>query len=163
MNMMDTKVYTSKRSLARLAAVQALYVKEQTNQSTQLIIKDFMNNHTSADHSWGEELPKPDNIPQVAPDWELFEELVTGATTSQAQLDKTIQAYLHSWQLKRLDSVLRALLRVSFFEIQGKKDIHPSISINEYVEIAKGFLSKKEVGFINATLDKFAKNCRGDS
>ena len=61
-------------------------------------------------------------------------------------------------QPKFLDPIERAILWIGAYEIRQRFDIHPSVSINEAVELAKQFGGEDSYKFINATLDKLVKS-----
>lgn len=63
-----------------------------------------------------------------------------------------------SRQPKFLDPIERAILWIGAYELSQRFDIHPSVSINEAVELAKQFGGEDSYKFINATLDKLAKS-----
>ena len=65
-----------------------------------------------------------------------------------------------SRQPKFLDPIERAILWIGAYEIRQRFDIHHSVSINEAVELAKQFGGEDSYKFINATLDKLAKNSK---
>ncbi len=52
-----------------------------------------------------------------------------------------------------------SIIKVAIIEMMFEQTDIPVI-INEYVEIAKYFLNKKSVAFINAVLDKISKNIK---
>jgi N utilization substance protein B len=143
------QIQYSKRRFARLLAIQSLYQKEQTNDSVDKIMNDTMKS-----------LPSLQEDMNGEPDIEFFGLLLNGADQNQAELDDHIQNHLTGWDIRRLDSVLRALLRASFYEILYIPTVPTSVIINEYLELAKGFFPAKEVGFINAALDRFSKKVR---
>ncbi len=57
-----------------------------------------------------------------------------------------------------LDPVERAALWIGLFELSQRKDIHPTVVINEAVELAKKFGSDEGYKFINGILDNVRKS-----
>ena len=60
-----------------------------------------------------------------------------------------------------MDSILRAMLRAAAFELKGRPDVPVKVVINEYVELAKDFFNGDEPAFVNAVLDRLAREERG--
>lgn len=95
------------------------------------------------------------------PDEALFAALVRGALERRADLDVMIDGSLGGgWTPERLEAVLRAILRAGAFEISGRPDIPPKVSISEYVDVARAFYSGPEPGLVNAVLDRIARVVR---
>ena len=89
-------------------------------------------------------------------------EIVEGAHRSRTELDTLIQKYLVRWELQRLGTVDRNLLRLALFEIMYRPDIPAAVSINESLELAKKFgCSEEAVAFINGLLDRAAVEFAG--
>jgi N utilization substance protein B len=72
-------------------------------------------------------------------------------------IDKTLQA---GWPLKRVEAIMRAILRAGAFELGKRKDVPVKVVITEYVDIAHAFFERDEVGMINAVLDAMARSIR---
>ncbi len=141
------------RRAARLAAVQALYQMELGGASTADVIAEF----DAGKLPLGSEA----NYAGVEGDAGLFKLLIDGAVNRQAIIDRAIARHLgKNWRLDRLDAVARAILRAGATELEQCAATPVAVVIDEYVEIAKGFLDTAEIGFINATLDACAKDFR---
>lgn len=141
------------RSVARLAAVQALYQMEVSGATTADVIADFtagkLPRETEATYTDAEG------------DLDLFKVVVEKAVDRQATLDRAIARHLSKgWRLERLDAVARAILRAGAAELEQRADIPVAVVIDEYVEIAKAFFDGPEPGFVNATLDAVAPDLR---
>jgi N utilization substance protein B len=143
------------RSVARLAAVQALYQMEVSGATTADVIADFT----------AGKLPRETEATYTSSegDLDLFKILVEKAVDRQATLDRAIARHLSKgWRLERLDAVARAILRSGAAELEQRTDIPVAVVIDEYVEIAKAFFDGPEPGFINATLDAASRDLRPD-
>ena len=141
------------RTVARLAAVQALYQMELAGEGVDTVITEFSNHRFDADIE-GEPLAEADEA--------YFAEIVRGVVGQQREIDESVKARLASnWRLERLDSTLRALLRAGVFELRERKDVPKEIVIDEYVELAKAFFDDSEAKFVNAALDGVARDVRG--
>lgn len=140
------------RTVARLAAVQALYQMELAGEGVETVISEFSNHRFDADIE-GEMLAEADE------DW--FAEVVRGVVTGQKAIDAAVKARLASnWRLERLDATLRALLRCGAWELRERPEVPKEIVIDEYVELAKAFFDTAEAKFVNAALDGVARDAR---
>jgi len=142
------------RAAARLAAVQALYQVEQSDSADpRLVVEEFRS------HRLGKEVG---GDLYAAADSELFSDLVLGTVERQAEIDAHLTgALVETWPLHRLDSVLRAILRVATYELLARPDIPTKVIINEYVDIAHAFDGAGEPALVNGVLDRLARELRG--
>ncbi|HLI65715.1 MAG TPA: transcription antitermination factor NusB [Caulobacteraceae bacterium] len=139
------------RTVARLAAVQALYQMETAGAGSEAVIREFGEFRFDRD---------VDDMALAPADEAFFAKLVRGAVEQQARLDRAIRRRLaEGWRLERIDATLRAVLRVGAFELVGG-DAPTEVVIDEYVEIAKSFFDGPEAGFVNAALDGIARDER---
>lgn len=84
-------------------------------------------------------------------------EIVEGAHRSRPELDELISRYLVRWELQRLGTVDRNLLRLALYEILYRPDIPAAVAINEALELAKIYgCTEETVAFINGLLDRAA-------
>jgi transcription antitermination protein NusB len=142
-----------RRSVARLAAVQALYQLE-LNRGTdpEAVVREFVS------HRFGREI---DGDQYGEADTALFSDVVRGVTADQEGLDATISSVLtEDWPLLRLDSVLRAILRAGTYELAYRQDVPPRVSISEYTAVAYAFFVGKEPGLANGVLDRLGRDLR---
>ena len=140
------------RSVARLAAVQALYQMEVAGAGVEAVVREF------GDHRFGR---KTEGGLGDA-DEPFFAAIVRGVVAEQTPLDAAIRKRLAvNWKLERLDATLRALLRSAAFELRSRGDVPTEVVIDEYVELAKSFVDAREVAFVNAALDGVARDLRG--
>ena len=141
------------RSVARLAAVQALYQMEVSGAGSEAVVREFVDHRFDADME-GERLAPADEA--------YFADIVRGAVTGQAEIDKAVAKRLaQNWRLERIDATLRAILRAGAFELMRRPEAPTEVVIDEYVEIAKSFFEGPEPGFVNAALDGIAQDERG--
>lgn len=140
------------RTVARLAAVQALYQMELAGEGVENVISEFSNYRFDTDIE-GEPLAEADEA------W--FADIVRGVIESQRDIDAAVKARLASnWRMERLDATLRALLRSGAWELSHKTEVPKEIVIDEYVELAKAFFDEAEAKFVNAALDGVARDVR---
>src|SRR5437870_2346901 len=142
-----------RRSVARLAAVQAVYQLElNPGVEPESVVREF------ARHRFGHEI---DGDQYAEADPVLFADVVRGVAADQEQLDSAISAALTpDWPLPRLDSVLRAILRAGAYELAHRLDVPPRVSISEYTAVAYAFFAGKEPGLANGVLDALARSWR---
>ncbi|MEI8295119.1 MAG: transcription antitermination factor NusB [Alphaproteobacteria bacterium] len=139
------------RRLGRLSAVQALYQLEQRQTTTAAVIVEFAHHR----------LTDPGEGPI---DEALFEGIVEGASEHKEALDASITSVLaDAWRIERLDSVLKAILRAGFYELEYALATPAGVIINDYVEITKQFFDGREPAFVNGALDSGGKLLRKES
>ena len=86
--------------------------------------------------------------------------LVTGTVENIIAIDKTIDSHLENWDLCRLNKVDLAVLRMSVYTLMFQKDLHPSIVIDEAIDIAKEFGTDDSYRFVNGVLDSIRKGIK---
>jgi N utilization substance protein B len=80
----------------------------------------------------------------------------------QRKLDPLIDAALEqSWPLKRIEAILRAVLRAGAYELDHRRDVPARVVVSEYVDVAHAFVDRDETGMANAVLDQLARSLRG--
>ncbi|MBV8594132.1 MAG: transcription antitermination factor NusB [Caulobacteraceae bacterium] len=140
------------RSVARLAAVQALYQMEVSGAGAEAVIREFTDHRFDRDVE-GETL--------AAADEAFFADLVRGVVERQQDVDRQVARHLAAnWRLERIDATVRAMLRAGTFELAFREDVPTEVVIDEYVELAKSFFEGPEPGFVNGALDAVAADVR---
>ncbi len=84
-------------------------------------------------------------------------EIVEGIGKNLPHIDQKIQSISTHWKIDRISKVDLNLLRMGVFEIELRPDIPKSVTINEYIELAKQYGEKDSPSFINGILDKITK------
>src|SRR3954469_16975782 len=92
------------RSVARLAAVQALYQMEVSGVGAEAVIREF------TDHRFDRDVPESEEGDTLAAaDEAFFAELVRGVVERQGEIDQVIAKRLATgWRLERIDATVRA-------------------------------------------------------
>ncbi len=80
--------------------------------------------------------------------------LVLGVVEHLEEIDSYIRRFAVDWQLDRLASVDRSLLRLALYEMLYLPDIPKNVSINEAVELSKIFNTEESSRFVNGLLDR---------
>ena len=83
--------------------------------------------------------------------------LIAGTIDKIAEIDESIKKKLEHWDFKRLAKVDLAILRMSVYSLIYQKDIPPSVTIDEAIDIAKEFGNNESYRFINGVLDGIRK------
>jgi N utilization substance protein B len=142
----------NRRGAARLAAVQALYQMDIAATPLNDILAEFES------HWLGREVDGSEYLPAEAA---FFREIVAGFVREQRRLDPLIdRALTGGWPLKRVEALLRAVLRAGAFELDQRRDVPARVVISEYVDVANAFLDGEETGMVNAVLDLLARQLR---
>src|SRR5829696_540778 len=144
----------AERSAARLAAVQALYQMEVSGKGVIDALAEF-------EAFWiGREV---EGISFKPAENEFFRDILGGVVREQRPIDVKVDAALSAgWPLKRVEAVLRAILRAGAYELMFRKDVPARVVITEYVDVAHGFYNEDEPGLVNAVLDAIAREVRGN-
>ena len=84
------------------------------------------------------------------------EERVAGVLGSLKELDEILTPLLENWDLFRLGTVERMVLRMGIWEMKNS-DVPKPVVINEAIDLANWFSSPKSRSLVNGVLDKYAK------
>ncbi|MFH3480931.1 transcription antitermination factor NusB [Xanthobacter variabilis] len=141
-----------KKSAARLGAVQALYQMDLAQTPIHDILAQF-ESHWLGQEVEGTQLPDADV--------KLFRAVVEGVLSEQRRIDPLVdKALSNGWPLRRVEAVLRAVLRAGAFELLARPEVPARVVIAEYVNVAGAFLDRDETGMVNAVLDTLARELR---
>ncbi len=80
--------------------------------------------------------------------------LITGTKDLRPEIDEILTKVARNWDLKRMATIDRNILRMALFEILYCEDIPPKVSINEAIELGKRFSTANSGSFINGILDR---------
>ena len=130
------------RSLSRRLALQALYQWQMTGQS----FPELRNQYTS-DEGYAEV------------DAEYFQQLLQGVIDDSAALDAMIGGWLDR-PVAQLDPVEHAVLLLGVEELRAHVEVPYKVVLNECVELTKKFGATDGHKFINAVLDRAARQLR---
>jgi len=133
---------SARRAVARKLAMQALYRWQINASPWQDVINEF-----AAD----EEMRKADRG--------YFNKMVTDICGNSADLDTVLAAWMDR-KPTELDPVERAVLWVGAHELRSAPDVPYRVVINEAVGLAKRFGATDGHKFVNAVLDKGARELR---
>jgi len=130
------------RRAAREAALKALYAvdigKNSTVDATQHIIK-----HTLKDDF--------DSI-------KFAEKLLLVTVDFAKDHDEVIEQHINNWDVNRLAIIDKLILRMALSELLNFDEIPTKVTINEAIELAKRFSTRKSGNFVNGILDAILKS-----
>lgn len=144
------KIHGSARHFARIAAVQAVYQIEQNPEDKMDVVRQFLQNRFREDFKGSTE-----------PDINFFKVITEHLQNNLNCFDNIISEHLsEGWVLNRLPSLSRAVLRCAAYELANELTVPVPVILNEYAEVAKGFLDQKEVNFIHGVLHNMVGKLR---
>ena len=130
------------RSLARKFAMQALYQWQLTGQS----VAELRNQYAAEEGFDGS-------------DREYFGVLLEGAVGARAELDEMLGGLIDR-PVAQLDPVEHAVLLIGLYELRDQLEVPYRVVINEGVDLTKRFGATDGHKFVNAVLDRAARNLR---
>ena len=84
---------------------------------------------------------------------EFARTLIEGAWLKRADIDKAIEAAARNWEMRRMAAIDRNILRLATYELLYVPEIPPLVTINEAIDMAKKYSTKKSGHFVNGILD----------
>ena len=83
--------------------------------------------------------------------------LFKGVLDGNKTFDILISENCQNWELERISTIDRILLKMGIYEFLYFHDIPIKVTINEYIDIAKKYSTPKSKNFINGVLDILSK------
>lgn len=155
---------TISRRRAREWAVQMLCAADlNPPMEVGAFIADFweqipsLGNDDGGFGDYSEDQLKPREVERLTTMKEFAESLVRGTLRDLDDIDGAIRPLLDHWDLYRLGTVERSVLRLGFFEIREGK-APAGVIINEAVDLVNWFSAPGSRMLINGVLDKYAKS-----
>ena len=133
------------RRKGRIIAFQSLYRYDLSGAA----LEDLF------DFSWLESDKPSPPLPETTAFARL---LIQGALENLAEIDDTIRKQLENWDFARLNRVDLALLRMSVYCLLHQRDIPPTVTIDEAVDISKTYGTADSYRFVNGVLDGVRKS-----
>jgi len=91
----------------------------------------------------------------------FIKDVVSGTLERLPLIEETINAHLsEDINLSKTDKLLKIILFASVFELLFKHNTPKNVIISEYLLASEYFLSKIQIGYLNAILDKISKLIR---
>lgn len=132
------------RTKARECTLKILYAVDIRKDSPQECTRIFWDSHPT--------------IKDEVKKFSTF--LIEGVTKNNLAIDSIISKYATNWQIQRMATIDRNILRMATFELLFAENIPPKVSINEAIEMAKRYGDKDSGKFVNGILDKINKTER---
>lgn len=91
----------------------------------------------------------------------FIKDVVSGTLERLPLIEETINTHLsEDINLSKTDKLLKIILFASVFELLFKHNTPINVIISEYLLASEYFLSKIQIGYLNAILDKISKLIR---
>ncbi len=125
------------RRASRETALKAIYAVEVGNNkpqdTTKQIIKPLLN----------------DDAETV----KFAEKLLLITVDHSSDFDSIIERHIKNWDVQRLAIVDKLILRMAISELLHFDDVPTKVTINEAIELAKKYSTRKSGNFVNGILD----------
>ena len=139
---MSSRAASGARSVARKLALQALYRWQLNAAPWQDLVQEFTD---------AEDMPRADP--------EYFRTLVEGVWRGREELDARLAAFADR-EPRLLDPIERAVLLIGLYELSSRPEVPYRVAINEAVGLARRFGATDGYKFVNAVLDRAARELR---
>ena len=149
--MTSSKSYDYKKNtISRLFAIQALFQMEANGKSYRTI-KNELKETFYMGQIQGSEILKPNYL--------LSQKIIEQATKNQIKIDTKINmAFNNLWNIKTIDTTLRAILRAASAETLNKKT-PKKVILSEYISITGTFYPiGQEQKLVNGLLNKIIED-----
>lgn len=104
--------------------------------------------------TWGQRIDLPPPTAEETTVRLFADPLIRGTLEHRDECDEIIRKHAKNWDLRRIATVDRNVMRLAIYEMLYREDIPPVVSINEAVDIAKKFSTHDSGKFVNGILDK---------
>lgn len=94
--------------------------------------------------------------PDARPIREFTRELVSGISAQKRKIDELISTYAQGWDMDRLPTVDRNILRLAIYELVWTPDLAEGIVINEALDLAKVLSTDESATYIHGVLGKIS-------
>ena len=140
------------RSAAREIAIQLGFSVTGTGEEPDAAVERFFEPEHYAAMAWEDPLyaERPSKK-----DMDFILRSVRGVAEKKDELDELIGRYARGWRTERISRSAAAILRQAIYEIRYMPDVPDAASMDEAVELAKGYEDADVVAFINGVLGGF--------
>ena len=98
----------------------------------------------------------PAEGPDARPIRDYTKELVNGVSDNRRKIDELITTYAQGWDMDRLPTVDRNILRLGIYEVLWSTDVPTSVAIDEALILAKELSSDDSSKYIHGVLGRIA-------
>ena len=142
MTSQTAREFSGTRSVARKLALQALYRWQLNAAPWQDLVQEF---------GEAEDM--------VRADAEYFRALVEGVCRARDELDARLASFADR-EPRLLDPVERAVLLIGLYELTARPEVPFRVAISEAVSLARRFGATDGHKYVNAVLDRAARELR---
>jgi len=125
------------RRVAREAALKSIYAVEVGGNKTQDVTKNIIKTSLDSD---------TDSV-------KYAEKLLLKTVDFKEEYDLIIQKHINNWEVARLAIIDKLILRMAITEFLYFDDVPTKVTINEAIELAKSYSTRKSGNFVNGILD----------
>lgn len=94
--------------------------------------------------------------PDSRPIRDYARSLIEGIEGNRRKIDELITTYAQGWDMDRLPTVDRNILRLAIYEIVWLDDLDDAIAIDEALSLAKELSTDESAGYIHGVLGRIA-------
>ena len=87
---------------------------------------------------------------------EFTRDLIAGISAQKRKIDELISTYAQGWDMDRLPTVDRNILRLGIYELIWTPDLPEGVVINEALELAKQLSTDESASYIHGVLGKIS-------
>lgn len=131
-----------RRTLSREIALKILYASDITKESPE----------ESRGKFWQENREVDDEVRDYS------DILVRGVSENMEKIDAIISKYAANWEIGRMATIDRNIIRLASYELLFCPDIPPKVAMNEAIDMAKKYGDRDSGKFVNGMLDKISKS-----
>lgn len=125
------------RRKARVAVLQSLYAVELGGNNPVEAVKNIVKKVCDND------------IEAI----KYSEKLLYNTVDNASEHDRMIQKHITNWEINRLATIDKLILRMAISELLFSDEVPTKVTINEAIELAKDFSTRKSGTFVNGILD----------
>ena len=94
--------------------------------------------------------------PDARPIREYTRELIVGVSDHRRKIDELISTYARGWDMDRLPTVDRNVLRVAIYELLWCESVPDAVAIDEAINLAKELSTDESAGYIHGVLGRIS-------
>lgn len=87
---------------------------------------------------------------------EYTRELIVGVSDHRRKIDELIATYARGWDMDRLPTVDRNVLRLAIYELLWCESIPDAVAIDEAINLAKELSTDESAGYIHGVLGRIS-------
>lgn len=146
------------RKIARRIAFLLIYAYDMGNDSTDNFLGRMLSEEGLGEFITTFSIDENENdLNLTEEELQYIRSTVQDVINNIEEVDAVLAQYTEKWTLDRMLSTDRNILRLSSYELLKNEPAKRPIFINEGVELAKVYGEESSFKFVNAILDKIAK------